>query len=238
MAQLVSSQNPLSSTRPLTVGVIPDASALTTWAAMSPTQRSATCDVIELRLDTLKMPAADLRAVLTQAGNSTPILLTARHPAEGGQGSLVAAERMEMIEPLLDLAVLVDIEIRSAMEMAPLIKKAHAAGVKVMGSFHDFQTTPGEEVLRGAISFAQPAGLDAVKIATFINSPADLTRLLTITAESHRLRLSSMGMGSWGRVSRLVLAKAGSLLNYGFIGESNAPGQWPAARLKELLAEL
>jgi 3-dehydroquinate dehydratase-1 len=47
-----------------------------------------------------------------------------------------------------------------------------------------------------------------------------------------------MGMGPWGRISRLVLAKCGSLLNYGYIGKSNAPGQWPAARLKELLAEL
>lgn len=238
MAQHISSLNPLSSTRPLTVGVIPDSSALTAWAAMTLSQRESTCDLIELRLDTLKMPAADLRELLARSGNSTPVLLTARHPAEGGQGSLVAAERIEMIEPLLDLAVLVDIEIRSAMEMAPLIKKAHAAGVKVMGSFHDFQTTPGEEVLRGAVNFAQPAGLDAVKIATFLNSPSDLSRLITITAEPQRLRLSTMGMGSWGRVSRLVLAKAGSLLNYGFIGESNAPGQWPAARLKELLAEL
>jgi len=238
MAQLVSIQSPLQSTRPLTVGVISDAAALSTWFAMSPDQREATCDVIELRLDTLKMPAADLREALVAGKNATPVLLTARHPAEGGQGSVVAAERMAMIEPLLDLAALVDIELRSAVEMKPIVDKAHAKGVKVMGSFHDFQATPGEDVLRGAIGFGQPAGLDAVKIATYLNSQTDLIRLLQITGEAHRLRLSSMGMGPWGRISRLVLAKAGSLLNYGFIGESNAPGQWPAARLKELLAEL
>ncbi len=238
MAQLVSTQSPLHSTRPLTVGVIPDATTLSTWVRMSADQREATCDLIELRLDTLKLPADELRDTLVHGENTTPVLLTARHPAEGGQGSIVAAERMAMIEPLLDLAALVDIELRSAVEMKPIVEKAHAKGVKVMGSFHDFQATPGEEVLRGAISFAQPAGLDAVKIATFLNSQADLIRLLQITGDQHRLRLSSMGMGPWGRISRLVLAKAGSLLNYGFIGESNAPGQWPAARLKELLSEL
>lgn len=238
MAQLVSTQSPLQSTRPLTVGVISDANALSAWSTMSSGQREATCDLIELRLDTLKLPAAELRDALAQSENATPILLTARHPAEGGQGSALAAERMAMIEPLLDLATLVDIELRSAVEMRPIVDKAHARGVKVMGSFHDFQATPGDDVLRGAIGFAQPAGLDAVKIATYLNSQADLVRLLQITGESHRLRLSSMGMGPWGRISRLVLAKAGSLLNYGFIGESNAPGQWPAARLKELLAEL
>ena len=182
------------------------------------------------------MPAADLRQALT--GNSLPILLTARHPAEGGQGSEDAAGRMALIEPMLDLAALVDIELRSAMEMKPIVDKAHARSIQVIGSFHDFQATPGDEVLRGAISFAQPAGLDGVKLATFINTPADLTRLIQITSEAHRLRLSCMGMGPWGRISRLVLAKCGSLLNYGYIGKSNAPGQWPAARLKELLAEL
>lgn len=205
---------------------------------MSAADRESTCDLIELRLDTLQLPAAELRATLSRCGNSTPILLTARHPAEGGQGSPDAAGRMALIEPLIDIAALIDIELRSAADMKPLIASAHAAGVKVMGSFHDFQATPPDDVLRGAIDFAQPAGLDAVKIATYLNSQDDLIRLMQITASPRRQRLSTMGMGPWGRTSRLVLAKAGSLLNYGFIGESNAPGQWPAARLKQILAEL
>lgn len=236
MPQLLSSSDLLLSSRPLAVGVIPDQATLQLWAGMSTAQREASCDVIELRLDTLKTPPEDLRAAL--AGNQTPVLLTARHPAEGGQGTPEAAGRIALLEPLLDLAALVDIELRSAMEMRPLVQKAQGKGIRVMGSFHDFQTTPGEEVLRGAINFAQPAGLDAVKIATFMNNSADLTRLITLTSEVHRLRLSSMGMGPLGRVSRLVLAKCGSLLNYGYLGGSNAPGQWPVARLKELLAEL
>lgn len=236
MPQLLSSSNLLLSSRPLTVGVIPDPATLQLWSGLNPAQREASCDLIELRLDTLKTPASGIREAL--AGNTTPILLTARHPAEGGQGTVEAAGRMAMLEPLLDLAALMDIELRSAMDMRPLVQKAQGMGVRVIGSFHDFQTTPGEEVLRGAINFAQPAGLDAVKIATFLNTSTDLTRLITLTSESHRLRLSSMGMGPLGRVSRLVLAKCGSLLNYGYLGEANAPGQWPAARLKELLADL
>lgn len=236
MPQLLSSSNLLLSSRPLAVGVIPNPETLKLWAGMSAAERSASCDVIELRLDTLQTPPAEIRSALE--GNQIPVLLTARHPAEGGQGTVEAAGRIALIEPLLDLAALVDIELRSAMEMRPLVQKAQGMGVRVMGSFHDFQTTPGEEVLRGAINFAQPAGLDAVKIATFLNNSSDLTRLIALTSEVHRLRLSCMGMGPLGRVSRLVLAKCGSLLNYGYLGESNAPGQWPAARLKELLVEL
>lgn len=145
---------------------------------------------------------------------------------------------MALIEPLLDMAALLDIELRSAVEMRPLVTRAQAGGVRVMGSFHDFQATPAEDVLRGSIDFAQTAGLDAVKIAAHLNSQEDLIRLMRLTAEPRRLRLSAMGMGPWGRLSRLALAKAGGLLNYGFIGVSNAPGQWPAARLKQILAEL
>lgn len=236
MAQLVTSSNLLSSARPLTVGVIPDAATLALWGRMSAAEREAACDLIELRLDTLQLPEADLRAAL--AGNAIPVLLTARHPAEGGEGPAEAAGRIALIEPLLDLASLIDIELRSAQEMRSLVQKAQGRGVRVVGSFHDFQATPGDEVLQGAIGFAQPAGLDAVKIATFLNSTEDLTRLIRLASAPQRLRLSCMGMGPLGRVSRLVLAKCGSLLNYGYLGEANAPGQWPAARLKAILADL
>lgn len=236
MPQLLSSKNLLLSSRPLVVGVVPDLAALEHLQDMDAATREQTCDVVELRLDTLNLPADELRQRV--AGITTPLLLTARHPAEGGQGSPDAAGRAALIEPLLDLAALVDIELRSAQEMQGTIQKARARGVPVIGSFHDFQATPGEDVLMGSVSFAQPLGLDSVKIATFLNSQDDLMRLMKIAAGPHRVRVSVMGMGPWGRLSRLVLAKCGSLLNYGFIGTSNAPGQWPAAELKHLLNQL
>lgn len=236
MAQLVSSKNLLYSSQPLAVGVISDETALEHFVSLDETARRALCDVAELRLDLLRLPETYLRDKLN--GNNLPLLLTARHPAEGGQGPEDTAARAAMIEPLLDLASLIDIELRSAMPMQGTIQKARAAGVPVIGSFHEFQATPADDVLSGAVNFGQQAGLDAVKIATYLNTQEDLIRLMKLAAGSHRLRLSVMGMGPLGRISRLVLAKSGSLLNYGFIGTSNAPGQWPAARLKELLAEL
>ncbi len=236
MAQLVSSKSLLFSSRPLAVGVISDAAALDHFASLDPAARMALCDLAELRLDLLKTPEETLRSKL--AGNTLPLLITARHPAEGGQALEDAAARSALIEPVLDLAALIDIELRSVMPMQSTIQKARAAGVPVVGSFHDFQATPSDDVLLGAVNFAQQTGLDAVKIATYLNTQDDLIRLMKLVGGTHRLRLSVMGMGPLGRVSRLVLAKSGSLLNYGFIGTSNAPGQWPVSRLKELLAEL
>jgi len=234
--QLISSKNLLLSSRPLAVGVVGDLSALQHLMSLDPAAREATCDVVELRLDTLNLSAEELRRLL--AGNTLPLLLTCRHPSEGGSSPTDPAARAAMIEPLLDLAALVDIELRTAAQMQGTIQKAHAAGAFVIGSFHDFQATPADEVLEGSISFAQPLGLDSVKIATFLNSQDDLVRLMKLASAPHRQRISVMGMGTWGRVSRLVLAKCGSLLNYGYIGTSNAPGQWPASELKQLLPQL
>ena len=232
MAQLVSSKNLLMSSRPLAVGVISQPEMLTSL----PEKIYLQCDAGELRLDLLGLPADSVRAGAQAI--PVPVLLTARHPAEGGQGPEDAAGRMTMIEPLLDLASLIDIELRSIGEMKPLIDKARARGIPIVGSFHDFQATPANEVLEGAIGFAENAGIDTVKIATFINTTDDLIRLVNLVSAKRRLRISAMGMGTWGRVSRLLLAKCGSLLNYGFLGDSNAPGQWPSAQLKALLAEI
>jgi 3-dehydroquinate dehydratase-1 len=236
MPQLLSSKNLLLSTRPLTVGVISQPETLTATLAQNPAQRAAACDLFELRLDLLKLDTADLRAAIPKL--DLPVLLTARHPAEGGQGTEAAAGRIALLEPLLDLASLIDIELRSAGDMRGVTQKARGLSVGVVGSFHDFQATPGDEILGGAIEMAQTFGFDAVKLATYLNTPDDLMRLMKLLTAHRRLPMSLMGMGPLGRLSRLALSKLGSLLNYGYLGESNAPGQWPAAKLKELLSEL
>ena len=48
-----------------------------------------------------------------------------------------------------------------------------------------------------------------------------------------------MGMGVLAPVSRLLCAQSGSLLNYGYIGQTlTAPGQWDSLRLKQAIANL
>lgn len=236
MPQLLSSKNLLLSSRPLTVGVISDAKVLQEFASRPAAERQSACDLVEIRLDLLES-AQDVTRQLAQA-LELPLLFTARHPAEGGKGPEDHSARAAMLESVLDLAALIDVELQSAPHMPALLAKARQQGVGVVGSFHDFQATPPDDTLTGARDFAQTLGLDAVKLATYLNGPADLQRLMNQAIDKRRLTLSVMGMGPLGRLSRLALAKLGSLLNYGYLGDSNAPGQWPAPRLKELLAEL
>lgn len=237
MAQHVSTKNLLMSVRPLVVGVPADLEALRVFAGETAEERSAQCDVVELRLDLLKAGAEELLRLLEAV--ETPLLVTARHPDEGGQDGLDARQRWSLVEPFLGRASLWDVELRSLGDLRDGIRQAQAAGVGVIGSFHDFERTPSEEVLEGAAGMAEAWGLAAVKVATFLQTAEDLARLVRFTGRERRARVCAMGMGALGPVSRLALAKCGSVLNYGYLGANgNAPGQWPARRLKAVLAEL
>ena len=79
------------------------------------------------------------------------------------------------------------------------------------------------------------AGADVFKIATATNEPRTLARLLEFSATPARGHRAVMGMGKFGQVSRLALACAGSILNYGFLDKPNAPGQWEARELRALI---
>lgn len=234
MAQLVSSKNLLKQASALVVGAISSAAILEDVSQAGLT--SADCDLLELRLDSIDLPIEEVHAMARRL--TLPLLITARHPDEGGHRNLSTAQRHELLESHLDLAVLMDIELRSVGEMIPLVQKAQGRGVGVIGSFHDFHTTPNDDVLQGSVDFGLQFKLDAVKIATTLQSPSDLARLLQLISKERRLPLSVMGMGSLGRTSRLVLAKSGSILNYGYLGQSNAPGQWSAPQLKALIQQL
>jgi 3-dehydroquinate dehydratase-1 len=79
---------------------------------------------------------------------------------------------------------------------------------------------------------------DIVKVAARVETPAELARLMTLFDLAQGAPLSVMGMGPLGKVSRLLCARLGSCLNYGYLDQPQVPGQWEATRLKERLQEL
>lgn len=234
MAHVYSTNQLLLQKRPLVVGAISHANTLN--SLVSEFQNQEYCDIFEIRLDLIDLPLQEIKHLAQQL--KRPLLITARHPDEGGKGNLPAAKRAEMLESMLDIASLIDIELRSAMELSSTLQKAQKARIPVVGSFHNFEATPNLDVLEGSIDFGSQFQFSAVKIATFLNTAEDLTRLIQVMSKPRQIPLSVMGMGNLGKVSRLTLAKLGSILNYGYLGEANAPGQWEASALKRLVNEL
>ncbi len=188
-------------------------------------------DAVEVRADMLPQPPSrDQMSSL-----SLPAILTVRRFDEGGAIPLSDSERLALYLELLPAAAAVDIEGRSLRAFGELIAAAHKAKKTVIVSFHDFETTPPLPRLRAWTAKAREGGANVVKIAAKTEKPADVARLLTLQDES-RAPLAVMGMGALGRASRLLFARAGSVLNYGWLAEPQVPGQWSAADLRDLLA--
>ena len=85
---------------------------------------------------------------------------------------------------------------------------------------------------------ARTARADIFKLAAMAQKPADLTTLLSFLTGAKAGNLSVMGMGAFGKISRLLFARAGSLLNYGYLDQAQVPGQWEATLLKQRVAEV
>lgn len=191
-------------------------------------------DLVEVRLDCLLREAARIPRALARI--KLPIILTARHPGEGGSGRLSDRQRAALLEPLLPHAAYVDVEIRNAGRLADVLRRARRSGVRTILSFHDFRHTPSVERLRAKLREGVRAGAAVVKIATVTRDARDLAALLSLQAAGGA-RLATMGMGPLGKVSRLVLPLAGSRLVYGYLDRPQVGGQWPARLLAARLAE-
>jgi 3-dehydroquinate dehydratase I len=218
--------------QPLVVGTVHTAGGLTAGLALP----SRAVDCLEIRLDSFAGRLPLMESVLPRL--KFPLLLTARHPAEGGVGSLEAGERAKLLLRFLPQAAAIDIELRSVRSLASVMEAASKRGLVRVVSFHDFRGTPSLPALRAKLRAAKGAGADVVKIATTLRGAADLAVLLALAECAGKQPMALMGMGPLGRVSRLALAAAGSCLNYGYLDRAQVLGQWPAARLKELIKEI
>ena len=193
-------------------------------------------DLLELRVDALAGNLAGVRRLLEKA--KLPILLTVRHPAEGGIGNLSVVRRRELFREFLPSAALVDVELRSLAAMREVVSLAKERGIRVVVSDHHFRRTLTLAEMRVRRGRAFAAGADIFKLACLADGAGAVARLLDFAAEEKVGPVAVMGMGKFGQVSRLVLACAGSVLNYGYLDRPNAPGQWEARELKGLLRRL
>jgi 3-dehydroquinate dehydratase-1 len=198
--------------------------------------RKGAVDFLEVRVDHFIDDLDLLRRAMPQL--QLPYIVTVRHAGEGGAHPLSFAARKDLYREFTPGAAWLDLEIRSAGQLRGTIAEAHAAGVRLILSDHYFRSTPPLVRLAGRTKLAAAAGADLCKIAALTRGPAELGRLLALFSRSGKLPLSVMGMGAFGKVSRLLLAHAGSVLNYGYLDEPQVSGQWEATLLKQRLAEL
>ena len=207
---------------------------------------AAAPDVVEWRVDHLDSAGADavlsagqdLRAAL----GDLPLLVTVRTAAEGGRavvddGAYVGVYRALVAAGVADL---VDVEVmRGAGVVGAVVELAHAAGVRVVASNHDFDgTPPQEEIVRRLLLMAE-RGADVLKVAVMPHDPGDVLALLGATWEAvcrTDRPVVTVAMGPVGVASRVAGGAFGSAATFGTVGAASAPGQVELGALRAALA--
>ena len=183
----------------------------------------------------------DTLRALRDALGDTPLLFTIRTRREGGAADLAPARYASLTllaaqSGSIDLA---DVELSLGETAArSLIDGIHAAGCLAIGSRHDFAATPPPDVLLAYLREARRLGADIPKLAVMALSDADALALLNAAA-AYRLEADrpyiAISMGRCGVVTRLACRLSGSCLTFAAMEQGSAPGQLPAARVRELL---
>ena len=204
-------------------------------------------DVLEWRVDHFADVAnvgavIDVARRIRAAADDTPLIFTRRTEREGGaQTALGDAQAVALYEAVCaaHCAQFVDWELSGGpASLARVRAAAHANGVALIASFHDFRTTPAIGVLLGTFERAAREGADVAKIAVTPNEPRDVLTLLDATwraSQSLDIPLISMSMGPLGVLSRIAGFLYGSALTFGVGAGSSAPGQLAIDELRTSL---
>lgn len=201
---------------------------------ISSTENLEESDVVEIRIDLL-ISIPDLKEKVSKI--NAPILLTCRHPDEGGPEEFRdPMKRQSLIAPLIPYASGLDVEINQTESMQQTITLAKSQGLLIVLSSHDFAGTPETKHIEEKVKTGYERGADIVKIATTTDQFKDIFNLINIFDSFNSHQISVMGMGQLGMASRLLAAQCGSVLNYAALRSANVPGQWEVNDFKKALA--
>jgi 3-dehydroquinate dehydratase I len=188
-------------------------------------------DLFELRLDQLAQNVDEVEKKLSKLG--APLIMTARHPREGGANQLSTQQRRDLLLRFLPRARYIDVELRSVEALRSLLQAARRKNVGRIVSFHNLKGTPDSRTLRTKARAAKSGGANIFKVATRTDTPAQLARLLQfMTNRDADLAVSVMGIGALGAISRVLLAHCGSALIYASLCESHIEGQMSLKQLR------
>ena len=204
-------------------------------------------DVVEWRVDwfegvfdfeKVEDVLKELRAVLGE----TPILMTFRTSKEGGEKSIEPEDyaKLNIKAAQTGYVDFIDVEIFTGDAIVTkIIDGAHAAGVKVIASNHDFAKTPEKDEIVRRLRKMQTLGADIPKIALMPTCKKDVLTLLEATLEMSEQYadrpIITMSMAGTGVVSRLTGETFGSALTFGAASKASAPGQIGVHELKQVL---
>lgn len=195
-------------------------------------------DIIELRVDYLKK--VELEPLMND--HRKPLIITNRRKGEGGRYVKDERNRVAILREAITLgAEYVDVEVETE---GSLLKDlvANKKGAQIVLSFHNFQSTPPPEELKGLWGRMNRLGADIVKIVTFARSWEDNLLILSLIpfAKKRKHKILAFCMGKKGRMSRVFAPLLGAEWTYASLRKSraSAPGQLNIWQMGEIWEKL
>lgn len=200
-------------------------------------------DVVEWRIDyfeQLDQMIETLSTIHTLLQDKV-ILVTYRTKEEGGNASIAPASYAKKYKMLIDtnLVNLIDVQVYYDEEAVnDLISYAHHHHVYVIGSYHNFTSTPRFEECMHIGKYMQEKHVDICKLACMPQRKQDVLTILAFTSEaSDQLDcpVITMSMSALGAVSRICGEVFGSCMTFASGKYASAPGQIQVNELQHIL---
>ena len=209
--------------------------------------RAAQADLLELRADSLgEMPDAELAIEACRAARDAqlPLIFTLRTRRDGGAGGddLAAYEALLCAVARAGVCEAVDCELSAGEAcFARVVGAAHEAGVKVIGSSHEFGEIGDMNRAADWLLRQEALGADVCKAAVMARTGVQaLEAALVMARAGERIGapIIAIAMGPAGVLTRVGGAYIGSCLTFGTAGEASAPGQMDAGTLRRVMESL
>ncbi|KRK79322.1 type I 3-dehydroquinate dehydratase [Companilactobacillus nodensis] len=214
----------LDDDRPNLIVPIVERNLTDTLTVITDTNKSQ-ADMIELRIDywddmsQLTFKTFQLINELTKL----PIIVTWRTAAEGGCIDFNKSQYERIYASAISAGIsVIDVEYRLFSEVNNLLELAHTHGTKVIGSYHNFQSTPDN--LTDIMMSIDRSSADIVKVAVMPESKQNVDFVLNAAKKIVKPAIV-ISMGELGIRSRYEGIKYGSRFTFGTRGKSSAPGQ-------------
>ena len=196
-------------------------------------------DIIELRVDMFGLTEpGHVKNIFKEVRSryNKPVIATVRDVREGGEREI--ADRLDVYRGIIPLADLVDVEIQSG-ELFPQVKKLCFTFKKILiGSYHNFDSTPDDAFLHAIVKQGKALGADIVKIAVKATGRDDLIRFIDFALRNKEAGLITISMGDQGLPSRIFTPLLGSPVTFGYIKTASAPGQLSVQEMISIFRKL
>jgi 3-dehydroquinate dehydratase I len=207
-------------------------------------------DLVEWRVDFFAAIADSARVValgreIRARTGTIPIIFTRRSTREGGTPVKLDEDGVFALYDAVcrsGCVDLLDVELSSEpRHWQRGLEMARASGVRMIGSYHNFQATPPKDELVAKFAAMAAGGADVAKVAVMPRHLRDVLTLLDATLEAREaleVPLISMSMGAYGALSRSFGWMYGSTVSFAVGDKPSAPGQVPIADLHAVVAIL